>query len=180
MRNPVDSRAPRRPRSRPGKEKAPETTPAKANVDKRKKAAPAQDKLTAMGIEGVCTRIVDGVPLRAIAEAAGVSKGTLITWLAGHPDRYARARETLLHIKAEELEEIGERAASAKTAAEVAGLRLLSDNRKWLLSKLAPRKYGDKLAVGGADDLPPVRQEVTTMLDPTEAYQRMLGRGASS
>lgn len=61
-----------------------------------------------------------------------------------------------MDIKAEELEEIGERAANAETAVEVAGLRLLADNRKWLLSKLAPKRYGDKVetTVVGADGGP--------------------------
>ena len=35
--------------------------------------------------------------------------------------------------------------------------KLRVDARKWMASKMAPKKYGDKLAVGGADDLPPVK-----------------------
>jgi len=37
---------------------------------------------------------------------------------------------------------------------EVAGLRLLSDNRKWLLSKLAPKKYGDRTTLAGDAENP--------------------------
>lgn len=76
-------------------------------------------------------------------------------------EQYVRARARMLDAKAEELEDIGERAAAAESAVEVAGLRLLSDNRKWLLSKLSPKKYGEKLAIGGAEDLPPLQHAHT-------------------
>jgi hypothetical protein len=35
--------------------------------------------------------------------------------------------------------------------------RLAVDAMKWTLSKLLPKKYGDKLAIGGAEDLGPVQ-----------------------
>jgi hypothetical protein len=35
--------------------------------------------------------------------------------------------------------------------------RLEVDSMKWLLAKLHPKRYGDKLAVGGAEDLGPVQ-----------------------
>jgi len=101
-----------------------------------------------------------GMSLRQACEHAGVPPGTFMGWCDAAPElaeHYARARERMLDMKADELEEIGERAAAAESAVEVAGLRLQSDNRKWLLSKLLPKRYGDKLALGGADDLPPMQ-----------------------
>lgn len=89
-----------------------------------------------------------GVSLRQACQVHEVPIGTFFYWLDQDKElleHYTQARARLLDVKAEELEEIGERAASAETAVEVAGLRLLSDNRKWLLSKLAPKKYGDKI-----------------------------------
>ncbi|HQX62628.1 MAG TPA: hypothetical protein PK593_04110 [Thermomicrobiales bacterium] len=35
--------------------------------------------------------------------------------------------------------------------------RLRVDTRKWILSKMLPKVYGDKIAVGGAEDLPPIQ-----------------------
>jgi hypothetical protein len=61
--------------------------------------------------------------------------------------QYARAHDQLVDHQAEQLIEIGHQAANASTVVEVAGLRLLSDNKKWLLSKVASRRYGDKLDV---------------------------------
>lgn len=111
----------------------------------------------------VLVAMESGMSLRQAGEYAGVAPGTFLGWCDVDPElaeQYTRARERLLDAKAEELEDIGERAAVAETAVEVAGLRLLSDNRKWLLSKLLPKKYGEKLALGGADDLPPVHQTI--------------------
>ena len=77
-------------------------------------------------------------------------------------EQYTSARARMLDAQAEALEDIGEQAAAAETAVEVAGLRLLADNRKWLLSKLAPKKYGERSALehtgkdGGA-----IKNEVT-------------------
>lgn len=54
--------------------------------------------------------------------------------------------------------------------------RLQIDARKWLAGKMSPKKYGDKVAVGGADDLPPVKHAVDVILSPSEAYLRMIGK----
>ena len=43
--------------------------------------------------------------------------------------------------------------------------KLRVDARRWYASKLRPRVYGDKLALGGAADLPPIRQEVAEKAD---------------
>lgn len=90
----------------------------------------------------------EGTSLRKAAKAQRISPGAFLFWVDADEElaeRYARARARLLDFQAEELEQIGERAAKAKSATKVAGLRLQSDNRKWLLSKLAPKKYGERL-----------------------------------
>ncbi len=98
--------------------------------------------------------------MRKACEQLGVKPSSLMDWVNADEQlaaQYARAREILLDLQAAELDDIGEEAAVADNAVKIAGLRLKSDNRKWLLSKLAPKKYGDKLAIGGADDLPPMK-----------------------
>lgn len=42
--------------------------------------------------------------------------------------------------------------------------RLRIDTRKWALARMNPRKYGDKVQVGGAEDLPPVATVDATKL----------------
>jgi hypothetical protein len=101
-----------------------------------------------------------------------------------------RSRAVLLDFWAEDIIDIsdtqveGERVVSKATGEEVTtedmlGHRKLQvDSRKWLLSKLAPKKYGDKLQHGGAEDLPPIQSNV--ILSPDEAYKRLLSGGGSS
>lgn len=93
-------------------------------------------------------------------------------------ERYARAKRLQAELLAAELieiadEEPGTTDNGGTDSGRVADKRLRVDTRKWILAKLLPKVYGDKLAIGGADDLPPVQQNVT--LDPSEAYKRMLG-----
>ena len=43
--------------------------------------------------------------------------------------------------------------------------RIMIDARKWAASRLRPKVYGDKLVVGGADDLPAIRTEMAESAD---------------
>ncbi|HTH11895.1 MAG TPA: hypothetical protein VMA55_20175 [Acidovorax sp.] len=101
-------------------------------------------------ISQILASMEEGSSLRKACKEVGITSATFLRWVDADEElqnQYARARARLLDVQAEELEEIGEQAARAETAAEVAGLRLQSDNRKWLLSKLAPKKYGEKLEI---------------------------------
>lgn len=103
-------------------------------------------------IPSILEAMCEGESLRSACKTFDVSVSTFLGWVAEDKalaEQYAGARARLLDVQAEELEEIGDQAAKAETAVEVAGLRLKSDNRKWLLSKLAPKKYGDKLELAG-------------------------------
>ena len=106
----------------------------------------------------------------------------VLTALAGTDEAFAaaiaRARDIGADaIAAESLSIVDE--APERTAlgnidpGSVAHAKLRAEHRLKLLAKWNPKKYGDKLAVGGADDLPPVQQNVT--LGPAEAYKRLIG-----
>ena len=64
-------------------------------------------------------------------------------WREDFSDLYARAREERADLLAKEILEIAD--APCKDAVEVAHARNRLDTRKWLASKLAPRKYGDRV-----------------------------------
>lgn len=114
-------------------------------------------KLDKIGIEAICEQVSECVTLRVIAQSAGVSKGSLITWLSGHADQYARAREAQGDKLAEDLLQIADDGlndtyvdadGNVKTDQDViARSRLRVDARKWLAGKMAPKKYGDKLDI---------------------------------
>ena len=69
--------------------------------------------------------------------------------------KYARAREVQAHHEADDIKII----ADTATPESVNVARLQIDARKWRASKMAPKFYGDKVAIGGADDLPPIKTE---------------------
>lgn len=52
--------------------------------------------------------------------------------------------------------------------------KLRVETRKWLMAKMYPRKYGDKLAIGGAEDLPPVSSKTTNVLDVSGMTEEQL------
>jgi len=115
-------------------------------------------------IPAILAQMSEGDSLRKCCETTGVVRSTFLSWVdadKGLADQYAGARARMLDAQAEALEDIGDLAASAVTAVEVAGLRLKSDNRKWLLSKLAPKKYGEKLDLNHSGS-------IKTMTDMTD------------
>ncbi len=143
-----------------------------ANVEPQKqrkpKPAPARDKLCAIGIDAICERIANCETFRTISADVGVSLGVLSEWFARqeNAEQYARAMELRADKMADDILQIADDGANDTYQTEngpatnhdvIARSRLRVDARKWLAGKMAPKKYGDKLALGGADDLPPVR-----------------------
>lgn len=141
----------------------------------------------------ICDRIAEGESLRAICSGEGMpSKTTVLRWLAEPEaaslrDQYARAREEQADTFAAEVVEIADEAAYENVEVDGAVLavrfdatavnrnRLRADARKWAASKLAPKKYGERLTHAG-DPAAPIGLEHsgTVTLDPGEAYRRLL------
>lgn len=130
----------------------------------------------------ICLGLAEGVSLRVICAKDGMpDKATVFRWLAGNEafrDQYARAREAQADFLAEEILQIADDGQNdtyltdnglAVNHDAIARSRLRVDARKWLASKMAPKKYGDKLAVGGADDLPPVKVDGFRLVPLTSA-----------
>jgi len=139
----------------------------------------------------ICARLSRGETLNAICRDVGMpSVRTVNDWRADRPDfaaMFARARDDGFDAIASQCLEIadtpieGERRKETEDGVEVVTedmlghRRLQVETRLKLLAKWDPRRYGDKLAVGGADDLPPLRSESLVTLDPSEAYKLLLG-----
>lgn len=107
----------------------------------------------------ICERIAEGESLRAICQDADMPSVTsVMRWLsadAGLGEQYARAREMQGDGEFDKAREI----AFAATPETVQVARLQYDAVKWRAGKLRPKVYGDKVAIGGADDLPAVKTE---------------------
>jgi hypothetical protein len=110
----------------------------------------------------ICKRLADGESLRAICRTKGMPSETHVRRLVVADSefgaQYARAREIGYDRMAEEIAEIADtpkigviRTTKAdggveeKEADMIEHRRLQVDARKWLLSKMLPKKYGDKL-----------------------------------
>lgn len=89
-----------------------------------------------------------GVPLTQACELTGVAKCMVYKWAARDrlfAARYMEARVAQAWAISEELLEIADNVPA--DVAEVAKARIRIDTRKWLLSKVIPRIFGDKLEV---------------------------------
>ena len=101
-------------------------------------------------------------------KAAGVHQSTFNDWLKDDDAlsvEYARAREDLLEKIASDILEIadcpvGSTESGTTDNGAVQKQRLQVDTRKWLLSKLYPKKYGDKLELSGDADNPLTIQRI--------------------
>lgn len=92
----------------------------------------------------------------------GVNQSTFNDWLNDDADlaaEYARAREDLIELLASDLIDIADRPvgmtdSGSTDSGAVADKKVQIDTRKWILSKLAPKRYGDKLELTGDDKNP--------------------------
>jgi hypothetical protein len=101
-------------------------------------------------------------------QVTGVNQSTFNSWLnedAKLAAEYARAREDLIERMANEVLElsdvdVGLQPDGKRDWAAVQKHKLQVDTRKWLLSKLAPKKFGDKLELTGDPDRPLAIQKI--------------------
>ncbi len=110
----------------------------------------------------ILVRLADGESLNAICKDDGMpAMRTVLYWLdedEAFLRKYVRAREIQAERMAEDILEIADDGRNdwmARNASDDAGWafngehsarsRLRVESRKWLMSKLAPKKYGDKV-----------------------------------
>ncbi len=114
----------------------------------------------------ICRRLADGEPLRSICrDKVMPDKATVLRWLADKAkadfrDQYAHAREMQADALFDEVLEIADDVSGdwstdkdGKKSLDhehVQRSRLRVDTRKWAAGKMAPKRYGDKLDLGGS------------------------------
>jgi Zn-dependent M32 family carboxypeptidase len=99
----------------------------------------------------ICAHIAQGRTLREIERMENMpSASTIVHWnVANHEgcsQRYTRAREMGYAMMAEDAMDIADNVAPAPGVPDP---RLRVETRKWLLSKMLPKTYGDKQTVDG-------------------------------
>lgn len=111
--------------------------------------------------DAVCARLAEGESLRSICRDDDMpSVGAFLGWVSKSrelAEQYTRARALCLDAMAEDIidiadtPQIGQKSVSKATGLEITEgdmvehRRLRIEARKWLMGKMAPKKYGDKL-----------------------------------
>ena len=101
----------------------------------------------------VFSLMYDGLSLRQACRRVGIPASNVVFWCNNDPElaeHYANAREGVQMHWAEDIvdiadEEVPITSTGGLDSAAVAKQRLRIDSRKWILSKLQPKKFGDKL-----------------------------------
>ena len=111
----------------------------------------------------VCARLMDGQSLRAICRDELLpSERTVFNWLSQNEtfvQQYARARGVQADVMFDEMHDIADTpVVGVKTTSKPTGVettegdmidhrRMQIVTRKWMLGKMAPKKYGDKTQI---------------------------------
>lgn len=131
--------------------------------------------------EALLAAIMGGASMRKACRDLALDNATVYADLRADEDfsrQYARACEVRADDMFDEMIEIadtpvrGEFRKKLKDGTEevteedmLGHRRLQVDTRKWALARMNPRKYGEKVQVGGAEDLPPVQIDATVLSD---------------
>lgn len=113
----------------------------------------------------ICERLIEGESLRKICLSEDIaSQGTVMRWLVENEkfrEQYTHAREVQADTLADEILDIADDGSNDYMGEDekyngdaVQRSRLRVDARKWIASKLKPKKYGDKTLVGSDPDNP--------------------------
>lgn len=129
----------------------------------------------------ICDELMLGKSMLKICEREGMpSETTVYRWLQSdeHPgfrEKYAQARELQAERMLDEILQIADDTANdteygdsgpRANAEWIARSRLKVDSRKWAMSKLAPKKYGDKVALTDGEGKP-LAAPVIQIIAPT-------------
>ena len=122
----------------------------------------------------ICELLKQGKSLRKACEETGTKAPTVLGWTEAHSsfgEQYAKAREIGYLLLADDLLEISDDSAhdtyedeqgNQRTNTEVvARSRLRVDSRKWMLSKMLPKIYGEKLELAGGLTLKKTAADMT-------------------
>jgi len=140
--------------------------------EKQKKKVGAPTTFTQHIANVICMRIAEGESLREIVKTEGMpDRTTVYDWLLrdeAFANQYTRAREEQADTLADEILAIADENPEVDYIRDkhgavvdikidsgyVAYQRQRIDSRKWIAMKLKPKKYGDKLALGGDAENP--------------------------
>jgi hypothetical protein len=131
----------------------------------------------------ICERLSEGWTLRQVARDLDCKASAIINWVESDEifrERYTRAMERRWERMSEELQEIADEGTNDWMEREgiavpdhehIQRSRLRVDTRKWLLSKMMPKKYGDRTVLAGDPENP---VHVATTIEDKRAEAKAL------
>jgi len=134
-------------------------------MSKAKRPRGGQLTYTQAVADEICAALAAGMSLRKVCQKPGMPpestvRGWVIDDVQGFAAQYARARQLLAERWADEVLDLADLPPATLPdgridTGAVNHQRLMVDSRKWLLSKVLPKVYGDKVAVdhGGGMNL---------------------------
>ena len=127
--------------------------------------------------DAICARMSEGESLRSICRSAGMpSEGTVRGWAVrdhdGFGERYRAARLLLVEYWADQILDIAD-----EPDLDPRDRQIRVHTRQWMMSKLAPRRFGDKLQLAGDPEQPlQVMHKSVNLADLTDEQIEILDR----
>lgn len=113
-------------------------------------------------VAAICELVSMGESQRSACRSLDVDEGTFRLWRRDSPEvdtQYARAREDRAHLWAEQLMEIADTPVEGRKTVEkpdggveittgdmIEHRRLRIDARKWMMARILPKVYGEKVS----------------------------------
>jgi len=117
----------------------------------------------------ILERIALGEPAGKICAEPGMPSNETF-WAKLNSDdayskRYARAKTSAMELMADEIIKIADESTDCESNAGVSAAKLRVDTRRWIMAKLAPKRFGEKLEI----------DQTTTLqnLSEAEIYERL-------
>ncbi|HAW7813118.1 TPA: DNA-binding protein [Escherichia coli] len=115
----------------------------------------------------ICELVADGQSINKISKLPGMpNRSTILKWFRDVPEfstMYARAKDIGFEVLADEILDIADNEDNVDKD-KCRRSQLMIDTRKWLLAKLQPRKYGERVTqeiVGNKEEAPVQIAEVS-------------------
>lgn len=114
----------------------------------------------------ICSEIASGRSLRSICEEeACPHRQTVFKWLSKYTafnDQYAKAQKERTEAFAEDILDIADQYSRDEEVDHINRARLRIDTRKWLMSKMSPKRFGEKQEIEHSGN---VKHSLTEMTD---------------
>jgi hypothetical protein len=129
------------------------TQPRNTSEEKKRSASMTETRYTREFADEVCRRLAEGASLREVCRDHGMPESSVRQWVRDNRDnfsvRYQTARVLQVEAWGDLIIEIGNR-----DDLDPQEKRVRIDSLKWLMSRIVPKKWGDRLVVAGEADSP--------------------------